>query len=255
MVNDLAKTLKPSTVRQIYSCLSAGMRRAFHDGLLQRNPCQFIALPKAQRRKPNFCTAAQIQSVIAKMDGSEYFMPIYLCLMLGLRRGEALGLKWDDIDGDNISVRRQVTMDAGKVVCKQLKTEHSERTLDLSKALRERLNAHKKKQLEQKLRTGPTYQDDGYVCAGLGGGVLHPNMVTLKAREFLSEIGATPGTHLHDLRHTYATLLYQAGYPIDVVADLLGHSDVQTAYKYYVGEDNKKKHEAAQKIDELFCQK
>jgi integrase len=231
------------------------MRRAVHDGLIQRNPCQFIKLPKASAKKPNFCTAEQIQSVIAEMEGSIYFIPIYLCMMLGLRRGEAFGLKWEDIDGDKIHIRRQVTMELGKVVCKQLKTQHSERTLDLPKALKEKLSIHKKAYLEEKLKCGGTFIEEGYVCFKEGGGLLYPNTVSVKAKEFLVKIGAPAGTHLHDLRHTYATLLYQAGYPIDVVADLLGHSGVQTAYKFYVGEDNKKKHEAAQKIDELYCQK
>jgi integrase len=68
---------------------------------------------------------------------------------------------------------------------------------------------------------------------------------------FLKKVGTKPGTHLHDLRHSYGTLTYQAGYPIDVVADLLGDS-IRTAQKYYIGEDSKRKHDAALTVNELF---
>lgn len=65
--------------------------------------------------------------------------------------------------------------------------------------------------------------------------------VTRAARDFLKKVGAKPGKHLHDLRHTYGTHTYQAGYPTDVVADLLDDS-IRTAQKYYIGEESKRKH-------------
>jgi integrase len=255
MVNALGTKYKPQTVRNTYSYLSSAMRRAVYDRLISQSPCAYITLPQAPAKKPNYCSPEQVQAVIKEMANSIYYMPILFCAMLGLRRGEALGIKWDDISGDRVHIHKQVTTQKGEAVYKDLKNTHSERILSMPKALQEALSIHRIKQKEQKLMAGGTYNDEGFVCAGIGGGFLSPDCMSAMAKRFLSRIGAAPGTHLHDLRHTYATLLYQEGYTIDVVADLLGHSGVVTAMKYYVGENEEKKEKAAEKINELYSEK
>jgi integrase len=251
MVSKMMETLKPSSLRQIYSYFVNAIRMAQDDGLLFRNPCSRVSLPVPEIAKPNFCTAEQAKNIITEMENSQYSMPIYLCIMLGLRRGEALGLKWSDISDGKIHIHMQVTREGKDIKYKKTKTQRSDRVQEIPKSLQERLNTHRKRQLEQKLLLGPIYHDEGFVCATPDGGVLSPNSMTSMAKRFIQRIGAAPGTHLHDLRHTYATLLYQSGCPIDVVADMLGDT-IATAQKYYIGEDKSKQKEAAQKAEDLF---
>jgi integrase len=192
-----------------------------------------------------------VQKAISELEGTRFYMPIYLCIMLGLRRGEALGLKWSDIDGDIAHVRMQVAKEEKTVNYKDTKTKRSVRDVDIPADLKAALHKHKVQQIEYKLKASDAYQDEGYICASEEGGVLSPDCVTVAARNVLNRVGAPPGTHLHDLRHTYGTLLYQAGYPINIIADMMGDT-VQTVMKYYVGKETEKKKDAAQKINELY---
>ncbi len=254
-----AQAYKPSTIRQIYICFRAAMNQAVADDLIRKSPCLKIPGPEVLQKKPAYCSAEQVQSMIREMEGTRFFMPIYLCIMLGLRRGEALGLRWDDLDGDVIHVRKQVATDSafhGKKASRQLaykdpKTNRSVRDLPIPSDLKAALAKHRKQQIERRLLAGPAYQDEGYICADEGGGVLSPDCVTRAAKAGLEKVGAPPGMHLHDLRHTYGTLMYQAGFPIDVVADLLGDT-VSTAQRFYIGEDGEKKRAAALVANDIF---
>lgn len=254
-----AKTYKPSTINQIYVCFRAAMNQAVADDLIRKSPCLKISAPEIPHKKPVYCSAEQVQAVIREMADSKFFMPIYLCIMLGLRRGEALGLKWEDVDGDIIHIRKQVAADssfAGKkatrqVAYKDTKTKRSVRDLPIPPDLKTALSRHRKRQAEHRLKVGQAYQNEGYICADDGGGVLSPDCVSRAAKTFLERVGAPSGAHLHDLRHTYGTLMYQAGFPIDVVADLLGDT-ITTAQRFYIGEDEEKKRAAAALANDIF---
>ena len=258
---DKAVPLKLSTVRQIYQWFRVAMAQAVEDDMIRKNPCLKVKAPVAAEEKPNYCTAEQIQAMIRKMEGTRFYMPIYLCIMLGLRRGEALALKWDDIEGTTAHIRMQIAVESEynaqqkkyirKVSLKKPKTNRSIRDLEIPPDLLAALHKHRKRQLEDKLKLGDLYIDEGFICADEGGGYLSPDSTTVAARNFLKAVGAKDGTHLHDLRHTFGTLTYQAGYPIDVVADLLGDT-IAAAQKYYIGEDSKKKRDAALTVNELF---
>ena len=90
-----AQPYQPSTISQIYTGFRAAMNQAVSDDLLRKSPCLKIPGPEVVHQKPTYCTAEQVQAVIQRMEGTRFFMPIYLCIMLGIRRGEALGLKWE----------------------------------------------------------------------------------------------------------------------------------------------------------------
>jgi integrase len=251
MVNDLSQKYEPSTIHQIYRVAKAAMARAVKNDHIAKTPCVDINLPVVLDPNPNYCKPETVKLLIASLEGTRFHMPIYLCTMLGLRRGEALGLKWADIDGDIAHIRMQVAKEKKATVYKRLKTKRSIRDVDIPADLQAALKRHKKEQAQQKLMAGQAYQDQGFVCSDEEGGVLSPDCVTVAAKTALEKVGAPPGTHLHDLRHTFGTLLYQAGYPINIIADMMGDT-VQTVMKYYVGKENEKKKDAAQKINELY---
>lgn len=275
-VNELAKKYKPSTLETMFSVFKTAINRAEYDGQLSKNPCKHIKLPKAERKKPDYCPKESVSALLAHNTDSKYQIAILLCVFLGLRRGEALGLKWEDIEGDVAHITAQIIrlrptplMKDGKAVMKngkpvkqkgrlirtELKTDGSVRDLHIPAALQDALKIHRKKQLEERLRLGETYHDEGFICSSHGGGVLSPNGLTHCAKKFLREVGAPEGAHLHTLRHTYGTLLVQAGIPIDVVSELMGHTDVSTTYKFYVGSDDDKKKTASATLDAILTAK
>ncbi len=170
-------------------------------------------------------------------------------------------MKWEDINGTTAHIRMQIAVEPKydeekkhyirKVSYKKPKTKRSVRDLEILPDLLAALHKHSKRQLEGKLMLGDLYIEEGFICADEGGGYPSPNSTTVAARNFPKAVGAKPGTHLHDLRHTFGTLTYQAGYPVDVVADLLGDA-IAAAQKYYIGEDSKKERGAALTVNELI---
>ncbi len=241
-------------LRQIFACLSTAMNRAVFDGLIPRNPCKRVRIPEAQKPTRAYCTAEQLRAVLKSAKDTNYYMPVMLCMMLGLRRGEALGVKWSAIDFDakKISITSQVVCSKDGACESKLKTGASARTLDIPDALSEALRQHRRNQLLIKLRCGDLYIDEDFVCAGRLGGVLHPDNVSRGVSTIMA--GIAPDQTLHDLRHSYATLLRQSGVAIEVISSLLGHADVSTTYSFYVGEDEAAKKSAAQRIDSIINQ-
>ncbi|MEA5016158.1 MAG: site-specific integrase [Candidatus Limiplasma sp.] len=254
-----AQPYKPSTISQIYTGFRAAMNQAVADDLIRKSPCLKVPGPEVVSKKPTYCAADTVQTLIQEMEGTKFFMPIYLCIMLGIRRGEALGLKWEDIDGGTVHIRKQIAADSvfeGKKAKRQLaykdpKTPRSVRDLNIPPDLQAALARHRKRQIQQRLLIGPAYQNEGYICADEGGGVLSPDCVSRAAKNFLRKVGAPPGTRLHNLRHTHGTLLRQAGFPVEVIADVLGDT-VATVQKYYIGEDTGKKRAAALAVNDIF---
>ncbi len=246
------RAYSPGQVRQVMMCLSAALNRAAFDGLITRNPCKRVKLPELPRPERAYCTAEQIKAVLLALAGTPYYMPALLCTMLGLRRGEALGLRWNAVDLKEKTVRiaEQVISQKGGVAQRDLKTKASARTLFLPDALVEALKQQRKAQKVAKVKHGEHYRDEGFVCSTRMGGVQHPDDISRGISKAMNTIA--PGRTLHDLRHSYATLLRQSGIAIEVISALLGHTNVSTTYAYYVGDDEKARKQAADQIQTII---
>lgn len=248
-VNALSEKFKASTIKTMFSVFHTAVRRALNDDLIRKDPCAYIILPKQEFKRPATCESNDIVKVLEQARKSRFYIPILLCATLGLRRGESLGLKWSDITGSTIHVHMQIDQRGNY---KRLKTDGSQRTLSIPATLDAELKAHKKRQLADKIRCGAMYQDEDFICATAGGGVLSPNALTHAARAFMADLGLPKGTSLHTLRHSYGTLMVHGGVPLDVVSELLGHTSITTTHKYYIGSDDEKKKQAADLASELF---
>jgi len=246
------KPYAPSFAKQVHLCLHSAMDYAVRDGLVSRNPAQFTELPKVPAPTREYCTQEQARDVLDGLADSQFLIPVTLCIATGLRRGEALGLQWGDIDFDACTafIRRQVIISDREVVCKSLKTEKSTRVVPLPETLIPLLKEHKKQQAVQRLAFGKLYRDQGFVCADETGSPMRPDSVSRAAKTVIDRVA--PGLSLHDLRHTYATLLRQSGVAIEVISSLLGHSNVSTTYAFYVGDDEAAKQKAANEIGTLL---
>ena len=208
-----AKGLSPKTVRNIHQIISSAMKLAQEQKLIVGNPAEGCALPRLEHREMQTLPVEQLQSFLGEAKDSGVFELYYLELATGLRRGELLGLKWEDIDlerGD-LRVKRQIARINGEVVEAPLKTKNAYRTLPLAEDTVSVL-------LEQKKKVG----DSPWVFPSPAGGPLSPDSVLHMLHRVLKRAGL-PSLRFHDLRHTFATLALQNGVDVKTVSGMLGH--------------------------------
>jgi integrase len=158
------------------------------------------------------------------------------CLLLttGLRRGEALGLRWIDVDlGDaRLEVRQTVVAVKGTPLISEPKTKTGRRTVYLSGRTIEALGQQRVRQKADQKLVGSAWENSGLVFTTTTGGLLHPRNV-LRDFQIALDRANLPKVRLHDLRHTVATLLLHEGAHPKVVQELLGHANVAITLNTY----------------------
>lgn len=175
-----------------------------------------VELPRKATRRPRTMEAGQVRSYLRALWGHECEAVAICSVTLGLRRGEACGLRWSDIDlrTGEVRVRRSRQVVRGQEVVEAPKTERSARSCWLPRFAVRRLRA---------LRGGRT----GWLCE------LSPDAVARRIRSACRRAGAA-WTSMTECRHTWATLAVEAGVGIETVAMMLGHTDIGTAYEHYI---------------------
>jgi integrase len=150
-----------------------------------------------------------------------------MLLSTGMRRGEAVGLRWADVDLDAgvASVRRSLTVVDGTTLVSEPKTAKARRQVALDVATVEALARWRTRQKAERLQLGGDWVDTGYVFTKEDGNFLHPDNVMVVFRRLVTSAGV-PAIRLHDLRHTSATLALAAGVHPKVVQERLGHSSI-----------------------------
>jgi len=172
-------------------------------------------------------TAEQLRAFLDHLAGDRLFIGWLLAASTGMRRGEVLGLRWDDVDLDNniLSVRHTVVMAGSAVQISDPKTLRSRRTIDLDTRTVRELHGWRAKQNADRLRWGALWHDHGLVVTREDGTWVRPDSWTAAFDRHVRD-ARLPRLRLHDLRHTHATLLLKAGVPPKVVSERLGHSSV-----------------------------
>ena len=206
------KGLSAKTVRNINQVISSAMDFAIDQKLIAANPTDGCALPKLEHREMKTLPAEQLASFLRETKESGVFELYYIELATGLRRGELLGLKWEDIDLEQgiIHVRRQIARIDGKIVEAPLKTKNSYRSVSIGQDAVEILK-------EQRRKT-----DSEYVFPSPTGGPISPDSVLKMLHRVLKRAGL-PEIRFHDMRHTFATVALQNGVDIKTVSGMLGH--------------------------------
>ena len=208
-----SKGLSAKTVRNIHQIISSAMKLAQEQKLIASNPAEGCALPRMGHQEMKTLPVEQLHSFLREAKDSGVFELYYLELATGLRRGELLGLKWEDIDlerGD-LRVRRQIARINGEVVEAPLKTKNAYRTLPLAEDTVSIL-------LEQKKKVAGS----PWVFPSSTGGPISPDSVLHMLHRVLKRAGL-PRIRFHDLRHTFATLALQNGVDVKTVSGMLGH--------------------------------
>ena len=245
-----AAGLSARTVGYIRAVLRMALGQALKWGLVARNVATLVTTPRAERMTINALTPTQSRALLEAARGDRLEALYRVALSLGLRRGEALGLRWSDIDLEARTLRVEVALGVidGKLVLGEPKTETSRRTLPLPAALVPALRTHHARQLEERLAAGGKWQDTGYVFTSSVGTPIHPGNLMKSFHALLGRAGL-PRIRFHDLRHSCASLLAAQGVPARVAMEVLGHSDIRITQNIYTHVFDEARHEATDAID------
>lgn len=238
----------PRTVQMVRNTLSTALNYGCRNGFIDKNVASLAKVPKQVRFKYSTLTPEEAikQLDLMREKKSILYMPVALALFAGLRRGEALGLRWADVDLDKktIHVCNQYTVEDGKPVHKSvLKTEGSEQFLPIPDILVDILRNQKEEQI--RLRCIETY-----VCSKFGR---LPSLYSFDQRLNAFQINnGFPKRRFHDYRHTFATRLLDAGVDIRTISEMLRHKTPTLAMRTYIHPSDKIKTEAAEKLNNVF---
>ncbi|EFV14138.1 tyrosine-type recombinase/integrase [Segniliparus rugosus] len=221
--------LAESTVRTTYTVLRSALDTAVRDGLLAENPATKVKRPKVERKEAVHFEAADLAKILKAADSSRYHTTLLLIAASGIRRGEAAGLRWSDVElkeqDGKFTVRKTAARIGGELVLTDPKTKTSRRTIPLSQGMVTALKAHRKRQLEERLRAGDQWKDNGMVFTTEFGTIVDPRNLLRVVKAAAKKAGIEKA-NVHAVRHSAAMAWLESGVHIKAVADLLGHSSI-----------------------------
>lgn len=232
----LSTQLKPSSVRRLHGMLSSALNQAVKWNLIPRNPASLVDLPKVQKKEMHAFGPVEAAKFLAAAKLDKHAMLWAILISTGLRPGEAMALKWQDIDlkAGTLTVRRSLTWKAGGLFeFNEPKTTRSIRQLPLPAALIPEMKAHKAHVAEARLKAGTDWQDNDLVFPAALGRPLHKANLGRHLKAILKAANLPEDFRLYDLRHSCATLLLADGTHPKVVADRLGHASVTLTLDTY----------------------
>lgn len=234
MYAELAETLAPKTVHNHHLILHRALRDAVEDRLLTVNPADRAHRLAKRRTEMKTWSAGELALFLSAASGDRLYGLWRLLATSGVRRGEALALRWADVDLERSTVRivRAYVRGAGGLHFGEPKTASGRRMIALDPATVAALRAHRAAQNRERLAWGPAYRDGDLMFSREDGSPLDPDSVSGIFERRVRELGL-PRIRLHDLRHTHATLALAAGIHPKVVQERLGHSSITMTLDLY----------------------
>jgi integrase len=228
-------SLSPRTVQYIHVTLHKALKQAVSDGLIPRNATEAVKPPQVRREEIRPLTPEQVKMLLDAASGDRLEALYVLAVHTGLRQGELLGLKWDDIDlqARTLQVRRALTTAKGGPRLAAPKTKGSRRRVSLTRVAAQAFKGHLERQLEEIDRADSLWQENGLVFASETGAPLDRRDLTSRRFKPLLERAGLPHFRFHDLRHTCATLLLTQNVNPKVVSEMLGHSSIAITLDTY----------------------
>lgn len=219
--------LSPQTVIKHHRVLRSALKRAVRLGLIATNPCDRVDPPRSTRLEMTALDEYDTERLLGMartMEPLSLFAAVLLASNAGLRRGEALALRWADIDFEAgvLHVRRALQRSREGLSFGEPKTNASRRRLSLDHETLAQLTAYRARQTARSLELGEAWRDDDLICAARLGGPWHPNDLSREFRRLRERLGLS--LRFHDLRHSHASQLIRTGAPAKVVQERLGHA-------------------------------
>jgi integrase len=269
----LGTPVSAATLTRIRATLRAALNAAIRRGLITDNPAARAELPRARRpravvwtpyrvgqwrqsgERPPVAvwTTGQTARFLDSVRWHRLYAAYHLIALRGLRRGEAAGLRWCDVDldGRTAVISQQLQQYDGQLAVCPPKTPHSTRVIALDRTTVAALAEHRDRQRAEATTYGSGYRDSGYLFTCLNGDPMAPDRLTRTFKK-LAALAGLPPIRLHDLRHGAASLALSAGVELKVVQEMLGHSSIVLTADTYTSVLPDAAHAAAEKVADLI---
>lgn len=229
--------LTPNYISSIHSILRSALKRAIVWQITNKNIMAGVEAPRVEKTKIKTWSLEEIRTFLDASKDNVCYIAFVLAIFTGMRRGEVLGLRWQDIDLDNKKLTVQQSLywiPKEGVIFQEPKTDKSVRTIALSDIVIKELKKQKAKQAQHKLIAKGVYKEEfDLVCCWPDGSPVKPRNF-LEHFERMIKVADVQRIRFHELRHTHATLLLKMGENIKVVSERLGHSRTSTTSDTYM---------------------
>jgi len=254
--------LSPKTIKNIHTLLHEVLEKAVQTQKIYTNVAKTANLPKKENKEIKILSKDDQLLFLKVVNSNRLGIAFIVSLATGLRVGELLGLRWEDVDMDNNilnvnqTIGRVKLFDENSSVKSKLafgepKTAAGKRSVSIPPCVTEQLKKHKKKQNEERLVFDGVFNEHNLVFCSQIGIPIDPKNLDRTFKSLLKK-AELEKTNLHALRHTYATRLLEANEHPKTVQELLGHSTISTTLDIYSHVNSELKHSAAKKIEHLF---
>lgn len=226
--------LSKQTVRTLHRIIHGALTQAVKWQLVVRNVADCVEPPKPKKYEAKFLDDEQTNLIINKIKDTDIYIPVIIAIYTGMRRGEVLGLSWQNVNFEKKYIRVVQELSCTKQGLKILppKTNKSIRNIAIPDTLVKILKNHKAEQIKNKLLFGSEYQNLDMVCTYQNGKLFYPKRFSAKFNEFLRK-NDLPVIRFHDLRHSHASLLVKIGIQPKVISERLGHSNIGITMDLY----------------------
>lgn len=250
----LNEGLSASTIHKHHANIHKALEYALKMNIIPYNPADRVCMPKKKRFVGNYYNQEQLIELLKLFKGNEIESCVFLTVNYGFRRSEVLGLKWDSVDFNNntISVyHTALAKTGGTLYDDTTKNQSSMRTLPLTDTVKNYLLALREHQEDMKRTFGNCYSDNDYICKFDDGHLFRPDYISHKFKATL-EKSDLPIIRFHDLRHSAASFLINAGFNLKEIQEWLGHSDIATTGNIYAHLQYSSKVNMAEKISKAL---
>jgi integrase len=232
----LDRGLASASVHKYHTVLHKALGQAVKWHLIPRNVCEAVKPPRpVPEEEMRTLSPEETRRLLETAHGERLEALYVLAVTTGMRQGELLGLKWQDVDleAGTLGIQRTLTRHGGKVALGEPKTKKSRRTIYLTEAATRVLGAHLERQLEEIERSGDAYGDQGLVFTTEAGTLINPSNLRQRSFTPLLKRAGLRQIRFHDLRHTCATLLLSRNVHPKYVQELLGHATIAVTLDTY----------------------
>lgn len=249
----LTKGLSPRTTAYCRAILRRALQQAVRWGLVARNVAQDVEPPRQAPRRLEVWTPEEARRFLEVAEPHKLYPLFYLALITGLRRGELLGLRWQDVDlaSGRIDIVQNLVMVGNKPVLQTPKTAHSARTIYIGPDAAGVLVRQREQQAAWQEKAGNGWLNSGLIFTGEDGGPLGTTAVNKPWKALKEQAGVT-SIRFHDLRHTYASLAMLRGLQPKTISERLGHSNVAFTLHTYAHVYDQQRKAAALDLDNLL---
>lgn len=257
------ESLSPKTISNLHRCLHKAMKQAVLEHYIDYNPCDAVNLPRNEKPQIEIFTREEQQRLIYTSYNFRYGIFIRLTLATGIRLGELLGLRWEDIDykKNMLTIKRTLNRlpkvdyngigNSTEIVIQTPKTKNSIRSIPLISNIANELQQWKNVQKNDAMTAGAAYQDSGFLVTNQFGGYVEPRTFKNFYNEILKASGLGHYT-FHALRHTFATRAMEQGMDGKTLSILLGHYSVAFTLDTYTHVLDSQKQEEMKVMEEFF---